>query len=231
MVAGGARGLGAALVWHLAKNDWTVVIHYLTSKGAATNLLTKIRRLTPNSMALAADLREAQQARQLINSIWQNYQQLDLVVNNVGNFIYKPLSKTSPEEWNDVIGTNLNATFYACHYALPLMRRRQCGHIINFAAVDAGRLTTRAKTTPYYIAKTGVTMLTKQLAADNASYGIRVNAIAPGILQSSVVKLPTPTKKYVQFADIARVVDFLLAPQNINVNGATVEVAGGFKFC
>jgi NAD(P)-dependent dehydrogenase (short-subunit alcohol dehydrogenase family) len=230
LVTGSGKGLGAATARRLAEDGYTVVIHYFSDEAAAARTLAAVRRPAPDSSMLQADLREATQAHAMIRLVVDRYSRLDLLVNNIGGFIYKPLAQTTAADWNDVIGTNLNATFYLCAAAVPIMRKQRRGRIINFGAVDAGRMVVRPKTTPYYIAKTGVIMLTKQLAADNARYGITVNAISPGILESSVVKLKTPTGRNVQFSEIIDAIRFLTSAQAAHINGANLEVAGGFTF-
>ncbi|MBI2410627.1 MAG: SDR family NAD(P)-dependent oxidoreductase [Candidatus Kerfeldbacteria bacterium] len=230
LVTGAAKGLGAATAKQLAKDGYMVVVHYFHSEKEATALVRGLRRSNQDSSMLRADLRDAEEAHAMIDLIIQRYGRLDVVVNNVGGFIFKPLAQTSTTDWQEVMNTNLNATFYICNAVIPHMRKNRGGRIINLGAVDAARMIVRPRTTPYYIAKTGIIMLTKQLAADNARFGITVNTISPGILESSVVKIPTPTGKYVAFADITRVISFLVMAENHSVNGANIEIADGFSF-
>ncbi|PIW36489.1 MAG: bifunctional dihydropteridine reductase/dihydrofolate reductase TmpR [Candidatus Kerfeldbacteria bacterium CG15_BIG_FIL_POST_REV_8_21_14_020_45_12] len=230
VVTGAAKGVGAAIAKRLVTADLAVVIHYHTSEADAKKTLAQLRRVNPDCAMLPANLRETKQAEQLINLVMERYGRIDLLINNVGNFIYKPLARTSIEDWNDVIETNLTATFSLCQAVLPQMRQQKYGRIVNVGQVDAARMVIRPKTTPYAIAKTGVVMLTKQLAFDNAKFGIRVNAISPGIVETSVVKLKTPTGTLVPVEDIANAVAYLVADESTQVNGANLEVANGFTF-
>lgn len=109
------------------------------------------------------------------------------------------------------------------------MQKKKWGRIINFGCVGADNLTIREKTTPYYIAKSGVIMLTKVLAYEYAKYGITINSISPGILQTSVAKPKTPTGKFAEFEDIINAVNFLLKDDSSYINGANLEVAGGWR--
>ncbi len=230
IVTGSAKGVGAAIATQLARDGYTVVVHYRSSRRDAERTLKRIRALRPESSLLSADISAQSEREQLVGLAFKRYGRIDVLVNAVGNFIYAPLEKTTVAAWKDVFETNLDATLFLSQLVIPVMRKQKHGRIINFGAVSADRMVVRPRTTPYYIAKTGVIMLTKQLAADNARYGITVNAISPGILESSVVKLKTPTGKYVRFSDISRVVSFLVRPESQAINGANIEVADGFHF-
>lgn len=230
LVTGAAKGLGAAIAKQLAKDGYTVIVHYFHSEKEATTLVRGLRRTNMNASMLCADLRDPKEAQSMIQLIIQRYGRLDVVVNNVGGFIFTPLAQTTAADWQEVMGTNLNATFFVCNAVIPQMRKQGNGRIINFGAVDAARMTVRPRTTPYYIAKTGIIMLTKQLAADNAKFGITVNTVSPGILESSVVKLPTPSGRYVQFKDITHAISFLVTPESHAINGTNIEIADGFIF-
>lgn len=230
LVTGSAKGVGATIASQLARDGYTVVVHYHSSSKDAERTLKKIREISPNSSMLAANIRVQTEREQFVRLVYERYGRIDVLVNTVGNFIYTPLAQTTVNAWRDVFETNLEATLFLSQLVLPIMRTQQHGRIINFGAVSADRMIVRPNTTPYYIAKTGVIMLTKQLAQENARYGITVNAVSPGILESSVVKLKTPTGRYIQFSDIARVVSFLVHPESQAINGANIEVADGFRF-
>ena len=109
------------------------------------------------------------------------------------------------------------------------MKKKKWGRIINFGCVAADSLTVRKNTTPYYIAKTGVIMLTKVLAYEYAKFAITVNSVSPGILKTSVAKPPTPSGGYAQFEDIENAINFILSPASGYLNGANIEVAGGWR--
>ena len=109
------------------------------------------------------------------------------------------------------------------------MKKKKWGRIINFGCAAADSITIRERTTPYYIAKTGVIMLTKVLAYEYAHYGITVNSVSPGILKTSITKPPTPSGKYAQFEDILNAVNFLLKTESNYINGANIEIAGGWR--
>ena len=109
------------------------------------------------------------------------------------------------------------------------MVKEKWGRIINFGCVAADAITVRKNTTPYYIAKTGVIMYTKVLAYQYALYQITVNSISPGILKTSIVKTKTPTNHLADFADISNAVNFLLKEESSYINGANLEISGGWR--
>src|SRR3989338_341332 len=154
---------------------------------------------------------------------------VDILINLIGNFIFEPITTTTFEKFRDVIASNLYSTFLCCNETFPMMQKKKWGRIINFGCVGADSITIREKTTPYYIAKTGVIMLTKVLAYESAKYGITVNSISPGILETSVAKPPTPSGRFVQFTDIINAINFLLKEESSYINGSNIEVSGGFR--
>ena len=109
------------------------------------------------------------------------------------------------------------------------MKKKGWGRIINFGCVAGDSITVRKNTTPYYIAKTGIIMLTKTFAYEYAKYNITVNSVSPGILKTSIVKARTPKGRYADFPDIINAINFLLKEESDYVNGANIEVAGGWR--
>lgn len=154
---------------------------------------------------------------------------VEILINLIGNFIYQPIAETSFAKFKDVIESNLYATFLCSQQALPEMKKKKWGRIINFGAVAADTITIRKNTTPYYMAKTAVIMLTKVMAFEYAKYGITVNSISPGILKTSFAKPKTPTGKFAQFEDISAAVHFLLSTESAYINGANLEISGGWR--
>ncbi len=227
LVTGSAKGLGRATALALAKEGCIAVVNYLSSKKDTENTISEIRKFSPKSFSIRADVTKEKEAKEMIGKIHRAFGRLDILVNNVGNFIYKPLSEVSVREWEDVISNNLHSAFYCSKYALPAMRKNRYGRIINLGCAGCDRLTIRKYTTPYYIAKTGVWMLTKALALEEAKHGITANLISPGILESSIVKHPVPGGRLAKFSDIVNAVLFILDEKSDYINGANIEVSGG----
>lgn len=230
LVTGGAKGLGKSISIHLAKNGYVVVLNYLKSSSDAKETLIQIRKFSPESISICADVTNEKQVSKMFEKIDLAFGRLDVLVNNVGNFIYKPIIQTSASEFSDVIENNLESVFLCSKYAIQIMKKNNFGRIISFGSCGADRMLVRKFTTPYYIAKTGILLLTKALSAEIAQFGITANAISPGILESSVVKHKAPIGRDATFSDIINAIDFLIKKESEYVNGANIEVAGGLVF-
>lgn len=228
LVTGSAKNLGRAIALDLAKQGAKVVIHYQSSEKEARQTLNEIKKYS-EGIIIKADLTRENEVINLFQTAKKKLGTVDVLVNTIGNFIFEPITTTTFAKFKDVIGSNLYSTFLCCQQALPSMQKKKWGRIINFGCVGADNLTIREKTTPYYIAKSGVIMLTKVLAFEYAKYGITINSISPGILQTSIAKPKTPTGKFAEFEDIINAINFLLKDDSHYVNGANLEVAGGWQ--
>lgn len=229
LITGCAKGLGRHLAIALSQQGATIIGQYYTSSAEAKALEKKLHSKHPASKLFRANLRDEHQTKQMFKKIISQYQRIDVLINLVGNFSYKPFEKVTLEDMNDVIETNITSTFLCSKLVIEQMKRYQSGAIINFGCAGADRLTIRELTTPYYLVKTGVLMLTKIFAKTYAPYGIRVNAISPGVLESSIVKVEgIPAGRNATFDDILNAVNFILSPGSNYLNGANIEVAGGW---
>ncbi|KKS75524.1 hypothetical protein A3J20_06790 [Candidatus Gottesmanbacteria bacterium RIFCSPLOWO2_02_FULL_42_29] len=228
LVTGSGQNLGRHLAVSLAKKGARVAVHYHHSRDEAEKTLSLIKKSSTGDI-FQADLSQEKEVALLFRNIRQKLGPVDILVNLIGNFIYLPFSETTFAKFKDVIESNLYSTFLCCREVLPYMKMKKWGRIINFGCVTADSLTVRKNTTPYYIAKTGVIMLTKVLAYEYAKFAITVNSVSPGILKTSVAKPPTPSGGYAQFEDIENAINFILSPASGYLNGANIEVAGGWR--
>ena len=221
LVTGSAKGLGKALALELARSGAAVIINYLRSEKEAETTLKEAKELSKGSIKIRADVTDEKEVRMMFNEIREKFGRLNILVNNVGDFIYKPISEVSSGDFRHVIENNLFSAFYCCKSALPVMKNY--GRIINIGCMGCDRVTIRKMTAPYYIAKTGLWMLTKSLALETKK-GITVNMVSPGVLESSVVK---PQAEIIRFSDISNAVMFLLSENSDKINGANIEASGG----
>lgn len=228
LVTGSAKNLGRAIAIDLAKQGTKIVIHYHHSKKEAQKTLAEVKKYS-GGIIVSADVTNPNEVSAMVRTTQQQLGSIDILINLVGNFIFEPITITKFEKFKDVIESNLYSTFLCCNETLPLMQKKKWGRIINFGCTGAENITIREKTTPYYIAKTGVIMFTKVLAYEYAKYGITVNSISPGILETSIAKPSTPTGRNASFEDIINAINFLLKEESNYINGANIEVAGAWR--
>ena len=229
LISGSAKGLGEEIARAFAKSSATVILHCKTSKKEGETLLSTIQKDSPHSFLVMGDLTKEEEVKKIFDEVFERTGSVDILINTIGDFIYKPIAEASFEEFRDVIETNLYATFLCSKAVLPKMRERKSGAIINFGSVGCERVLLRPDTIPYYIAKTGVYMLTKKMANEEAKHGIRINMISPGALPTSVVKPDVfPSGRGTAFGDIVDAIMFLLSDKANYIIGANLEVAGGW---
>lgn len=229
LITGSAKGIGRAIAIDLAQRGCTVIIHYRHSSAAAQATLAEVKEQAPASRMMQADLTQLDEIERLFNAIHQDYGRLDVLVNTVGSFgTYHPITEVSLAEFDDVMATNVRATFACIQQAVPLMRAVGGGHIINFSCATAEHAIARKYTVPYYLAKGGVVTLTKSYAPILAHDHITINAIAPGIVENSIVMNHLPMERPASYSDITGAVRWLLSAEANYVSGAILEVAGGW---
>lgn len=239
LVTGAAKRIGAEIVRQLHKEHFNVVIHYHQSEKAAKKLADELNETRENSaFCIAADLNDLEQINSLATQAQQQWQQIDLLVNNASSFYPTPIGETSEEDWNQLINSNLKAPFFLSQ-ALAKNLGTHHGCIINIADIYADR--PLKKHSVYSIAKAGNVMLTKTLAQELAPL-VRVNGIAPGAIlwpddshkkaedklsdenkEKMLAKIPLQQRGQAQ--DIARAILFLT--QSPYVTGQILTVDGG----
>ena len=229
-ISGSAKGLGAAIAKSIAREGAQVILHYRSSREDAQKTLNEIKKSSPNSFLVSGDLTREDDVKKIFEQIYAKADSVDILINTIGDFIYKPLAEASFSEFSNVITSNLHSTFLCTQAVLPKMRQKKSGIIINFGSVGCERILLRPHTTPYYIAKTGVYMLTKMFAHEEAKHGIRINMISPGALPTSVVKPDQfPAGRGTSFDDIINAIFFLISDKAAYIMGANLEVAGGWS--
>ncbi len=229
VVTGGAKGLGADIVRFLASDDYCVVIHYRKSKKEAEELLGEILADSPDSFIVGADLVRENDVKRMFEEIIKKTGRVDLLVNNVGDFIYKPFGKTTNSEFRDLLESNIYSALYCSRRALDIMRAQKSGQIVNIGAVGAERLIIRENSMPYFLGKTGVYVLTKTMAWEEAKNGIRINMISPASMKTDIFdKSDFPMGREARHSDVVSALRFLTSDSAYYINGANIEVAGAF---
>ena len=231
LVTGSAKNLGKAIALRLAQEGATLILHFNTSEKEARDTLNEVRRFSPKSIMVQADIMNHEEMDQMMDTISDKFHRLDILVNAVGDFIWKNIAETTDKELDHIVRNNLVTAYSMMTRCLPLMRKNKWGRIISFGSAGCDRIIVREKTTPYYIGKTGLYMASKALAASQAKYGITINMISPGILETSVARPDRkimPMRRYTSYDDIINALLFLVSDNSVNITGANIEVSGGW---
>jgi NAD(P)-dependent dehydrogenase (short-subunit alcohol dehydrogenase family) len=254
IVTGAARGLGRAFALRLARMGADVVVADLNLDGAAefgeqlgaASVPDEIRALGRRSLGVQGDLRDRTAANQLIARTQDEFGRIDILVNNAGGALGAVdrsfASTATDEDWAFMLQLNLMSTIHCCQAAVPHLRARGGGVIVNLASkagLDAGARGGRLA--PYGIAKTGVIQYTRFLANELGPDGIRVNCIAPGAITTARVVAQAQARNIGTAADaaaiplgrlgttedVAGVLQFFVSEQSAYVTGQCLSVCGG----
>jgi pteridine reductase len=232
LVTGGARRLGRAIVLELARAGFTVAVHYHGSRDDAAATVREVEAAGGRALALRADLRRRAELEGLIGSVAEAWGRLDLLVNNASSFFRTPFGTVDEAQWDDLLGTNLKAPFFAAQLAAPLLQADGRGQIVNVLDAAIGRPWTSYL--PYVAAKAGLEALTRGLARTLAP-AVRVNAVAPGPVLLPDAMEASERRRAVESTllkragtpeDIARTVAFLASGPDY-LTGAIIAVDGG----
>lgn len=233
LVTGSAGGIGRAIALDLASKGFDVAFHYNGSVEAANQASQEATSYGVKSIALQADVTKPDQAKSLVENAAEKLGGLSVIVNNVGNFLGKPTSEISIEEWHAAIDSNLNSNFYVTTAALPHLKAANGARIVNFACAHAQNVVARKTNTAYVIAKTGIIIYSKSLAQELIKDKITVNIVSPGIAENSfdleemIPKLPA--KRPATLQEINHAVWFFINPDSDYITGQILEVSGGWN--
>jgi len=234
LVTGGARKFGASVCRHLADRGYRVVINYRTSRVQAQSLVKRIRGRGGQAIACHADVTRQRDVRKMIDRVDRAFGRLDVLINNVGDYLERPLARVSMEQWEAIIRSNLTSVFLCSKEALPLIRERGGGRIVVIGYAPAGKLAAIPRCAVYHLAKTGALILAKSMAVEEARHGITVNMISPGTIFSSVKKPSKtasdyiPAGRFCRYDDLLGMLDYLLSEEASYVTGGHFVVSGGY---
>jgi len=237
LVTGASRGIGREIALTLGRAGARVGVSYRTHKLAAQKVVSSLRALGTEGLALATDVTDPARVQSLIETVVNHFGRLDILVNNVGDFEWKPVADTSFEEWHTVLASNLYSVFYASKYALPTMRRQRWGRIINLGAVGAERAFGQAKISAYSAAKAAIVAFSRSLALEEARYGITVNVVNPPVIDDKDLSLEEaervsdarfPVGRPATGQDVAEAVKFFASDEAAFITGQVLNVSGGW---
>ncbi len=237
LVTGSSRNIGRAIALKLSKKGCRVVINYLSDSWAADQTLEQIRQTGTRAISVQADVSNFADAQRMVEKTRSEFGRVDILVNNVGPFLYKPIFDSTIQEWHQTINSNLNSVFYCCKAVVPIMREQKSGVIINIGGPNAERTQGYVRTCAYAVAKTGVVVFSKSLAKEEAVHGIRVNVVNPGFVETESytdemkedMSKSVPLKRLGQPEDIAKAVAFLASDEAGYITGSVLNVHGGLR--
>ncbi|MFO7713693.1 3-oxoacyl-ACP reductase FabG [Desulfosarcina sp.] len=233
LVTGGSKGIGRAICLEMARCGHDVVVNYLSDEEGAADTLAQVRRLGGDGRILGFDVRDAPGSQQAIETLLADLESLDVLVNNAGVAADGLFLMMSRENWKKVVDTTLDGFYNVTRPIIEKMIRQRRGNVVSIASVS-GLMANRGQAN-YSAAKAGLIGASRSLAAEVARLGIRVNVVAPGLIETDMIKdLPlTHIKAMIPMArvgkpeEVARVVRFLCSEDASYISGQVIGVNGG----
>ncbi|MCB2145515.1 MAG: 3-oxoacyl-ACP reductase FabG [Deltaproteobacteria bacterium] len=233
LVTGGSKGIGRAICVELGRSGYDVAVNYRSDEKGALETLKLVNDQGGGGRVLGFDVRDAQDSRQAIETLLDDVDSLDVLVNNAGVTADGLFLMMSRDNWKKVVDTTLDGFYHVTRPVIEKMIRQRRGCVVSIASVS-GLVGNRGQTN-YSAAKAGLIGASRSLAAEVARLGIRVNVVAPGLIQTDMIKdLPlTNVKAMIPMArvgrpeEVARVVRFLCSDDASYISGQTIGVNGG----
>ncbi|MGL4876395.1 MAG: 3-oxoacyl-[acyl-carrier-protein] reductase [Clostridium sp.] len=236
IVTGGARGIGKAVALKIASLGVNVLINYRSNDIEANEVKKEIEALGVKAEIFKCDISELEKVNEMINFAKEKFDSIDILVNNAGITKDTLLLRMKEEDFDTVIDVNLKGVFNCLKAITPTMVKQRKGSIINLSSVvgivgNAGQIN-------YAASKAGVIGMTKSLAKELGARGIRVNAVAPGFIETDMteslgdkykdeIKKGIPLKKLGSAKDVANLVSFLASEESAYITGQVINVDGG----
>jgi NAD(P)-dependent dehydrogenase (short-subunit alcohol dehydrogenase family) len=234
LVTGSGCGLGASIARAAAARKARVVVNCRKDADRAGALAAELKQAGAEALALRADVTDHEEARGLVEGALQAFGRVDVLLNTVGSFLWKPVADMEPREWRGTMASNLDSVFNMCRLVLPSMRLHHFGRIVNLGAVGAERTLGQPEVAAYSAAKAAVIAFSKALALEEARRGITVNVICPGAFVDGAGEAPAtsltervPVGRAGTHDDIVRAALFFACPAADFLTGQVLAVSGG----
>jgi len=236
LVTGANSGIGKTIVSRLAGAGYDVAINYKVEESAAENLAKVLQQGGARAIAIYADVANSKDVDAMFERVFAAFGQLNALVNNAGVQVFKPLLEADEGDWDRVIATNLKGCFLCTQRAARHMKERRSGAIVNIGS--GCNKVPFPNLSGYTASKGGIEMFTKSAGLELGPFGIRVNCVAPGAIDTERTKAEiagfaeswarlTPLRRIGTPEDVASAVEFLLSDKASFITGQTLSIDGG----
>lgn len=232
VVTGASRGIGRAIAMALAKEGVNVIVNYCKHRNEAQETVVKIRRMGCQAIAMRADVSRSHEVKKMVEQTLSKFQTIDILINNAGIGALATIRQVEEKDWNRVMNVNLRGVFHCCKAVVSHMIDRRQGKIVNISSIAGLRGT---GSVAYVASKSGIIGITMCLARELIDFGITVNAVAPGLIDTDMARLTEAQKRNIKKEvpigwigkpeHVAQSVIFLL--ENDYTTGQIVNVSGG----
>ncbi|MBI5195260.1 MAG: 3-oxoacyl-[acyl-carrier-protein] reductase [Nitrospirae bacterium] len=238
VISGAAKGIGRAVAIELAGEGANISFNFLKSNKEAMDMEKEIKDLGVNVKSFQADIKNYDDVKSWVDNTKELFGGIDIVINNAGIIRDRALALMAPDDWREVINTNLDGTFNLTRAAIVTLIKQKNGIIVNISSVSG--ITGMPRQTNYAASKAGIIGFTKSLAKEVAPYAIRVNAVAPGFIETDMLKdlkeeYKTQMIKHIPQGrlgkpeEVAKVVKFLVSDDARYITGQTIIIDGGMS--
>jgi 3-oxoacyl-[acyl-carrier protein] reductase len=236
LIPGGARGIGRGLAFALAKRGWDIAIAFRSSESEAQDVVSKLTEWGATGKAFAIDVSQPENCQALVDAVLAWRGQIDALIHAAGPYHRVDLLDETPEGWRGMFAANLDSLFYLARLITPGMIERHRGRILAFTMANADRVMAQTHITAHYLSKLGVLGLVRSLAKRLAPYGITVNAIAPGFIDTgsmdptelAQLAVTIPSGAIGNIDDAVSAGLYLLSDEAAYVTGTCLHVSGGW---
>jgi len=238
IVTGGSQGIGAAIALELAEEGANVCLTYRKHAEEGEQYAEKIRQMGRKALALKCDISSFSEAEGVVNQALEAFGRIDILVNNAGMNWDGVCWKMSEEQWDRVLSVNLKGYFNFTRHVAPLLKGQKYGKIINITSING--LRGKFGQTNYSASKAGIIGYTKAVAKELGAFGVTVNAAAPGLIETAMLKGSDSRDKIIDMAmaeivlkrvgqpeDLANLVAFLASDKARHITGEIIKVDGG----
>ncbi len=237
IVTGAGRGMGRAVAHRLAAGGAKLVVNDVAT-DSAEGVASELRSLGAEAIAAPGDVSNSADVKDMVDAAIENFGALHILVNNAGILRPTAVIDIEEDEWDLVVSVNLRGTYLCSRAALPSMREAGWGRIVNFSST-AGKNVSTVGGAHYTAAKAGILGFTRHLAKEEAGYGITVNSVCPGLIDTEMVRAtidPDLTKTYAasfpiprlgEPEEVAELVAFLASDRAAYITGASLDINGG----